>query len=101
MYRITRTAELKTASYMPKAIGFSKELVDYVNNTYPGFELSMGVEMFGAGRIHWWWQTDSLDTLQEANAKLLGDQKYWGMLETANEFWVEGSLQDTIAMVVD
>jgi hypothetical protein len=101
MYRITRTATLKNASVTPKAIGWSTELNKYVNDTYRGFNLKVGVEMFGGQRLHWSYEAESLAKLEEANARLMQDKKYWGMLENGKDFWVDGSVHDTIVMVVD
>ena len=101
MYRITRTATLKNASVTPKAIGWSTELNKFINDNYNGFNLKVGVEMFGHSCLHWSYETESLAKLEEANARLLQDKKYWAMLDAGKEFWVDGSLKDTIVMVVD
>jgi hypothetical protein len=101
MFKITRTATLKNASVLPKAIGWSKELNGYVNANYKGFDLTVGVEMFGNCALHWSYQAKTLADLETANMKLLSDQKYWSMLETGKDFWVEGTLKDTIVMVVE
>ena len=100
MYSINRTATLKNASFLPKAIGWSTELNKYVNDNYKGFNLKVGVEMFGAARLHWTYEAESLAKLEEANTRLMQDKKYWSMIETGKDFWVDGSLKDTIVMVV-
>ena len=101
MYRINRAATLKNMSVLPKAIGWSTELNKFVNDSYKGFNLKVGVEMFGEARLHWSYEAESLAKLEEANARLMTDKKYWAMIESGKEFWVEGSLKDTIVMVVD
>ncbi|MCC7072103.1 MAG: hypothetical protein IT383_12315 [Deltaproteobacteria bacterium] len=101
MYKITRCATLKNASFLPKAIGWAKEVTGFVNKNYPGFDISVGVEMFGSTNIHWSYQAKSLAELEAVNAKLLQDQKYWAMLDNSKELWVEGSLKDTIVMIVE
>lgn len=100
MYQITRTATLKNASFIPKAIGWAKELNGFVNKNYPGFNLTVGMEMFGKTAIHWSYQSKSLADLEAANTKLMQDQKYWAMIESGKDFWLDGSLKDTIVMVV-
>ena len=100
MYLITRPATLKNASITPKALGWAKEIAGYVNKNYPGFDVQVGLEMFGHARVHWSYSAPTLEKLETANAKLIQDQKYWAMIETAKEFWVDGSLKDTIVMVV-
>lgn len=101
MYRINRVATLKNVSVLPKAIGWSTELNKFVNDNYKGFNLKVGVEMFGQTRLHWSYEAETLAKLEEANGRLMTDKKYWAMIESGKEFWVEGSLQDTIVMVVD
>lgn len=101
MYKITRTATLKNAAMLPKAVGWSKELTGFVNANYKGFDLNVGVEMFGKAAIHWSYQAKTLADLEAANLKLMQDQKYWSMIESGKDFWVEGSLKDTIVMVVE
>jgi hypothetical protein len=101
MYRITRTATLKNASFVPKAVGWAKELNGFVNQNYKGFNLTVGVEMFGQARLHWSYTADTLATLETANNKLMMDQKYWSIVEAGKEFWVDGTVQDTIVMVVE
>jgi hypothetical protein len=101
MYHVTRTATLKSFAVMPKVMGWSKEMVDYINKEYPGFDLKFGSEMFGEGRVHWMWQADSLAKLEEVNMKLMQDEKYWGFVETGKDFWLDGSLQDRMIMTMD
>ncbi len=101
MYQITRSATLKNASFVPKAIGWGKEMTGFVNKNYPGFNVTLGVEMFGKTAIHWTYQSKSLAELEAANGKMLQDQKYWAMIESGKDFWVEGSLKDTIVMLVE
>lgn len=100
MYQITRTATLKNLAFLPKAVGWGKEISGYINKTYPGFDVKVGVELFGHARVHWSYTAPTLEKLEAVNAKLIQDQKYFAMIESVKELWVDGSLKDTIIMLV-
>jgi hypothetical protein len=97
MYSFTRTATLQTASLQAKAIGFSMELTGYLNKTY-GVNLRCGAEMFGGLQICWQMDIDSLDKMTQLFQKTMEDKNYMSMLEKGNEFWVPGSVKDTVVM---
>ncbi|WP_395702814.1 hypothetical protein [Aquabacterium sp.] len=95
MFRFVRTATVRYGASYPAALKFAGEVTAYVNKHY---EMGMrcGVEMYGAPRIHWHFDIDSLDRMQQFNAKLMADRDYFGLLDKYKETWVDGSLQDML-----
>ena len=99
MVRFTRRGVLKNASYIPKAIGWASELNSYFNDNYD-VELHFGVELFGEAAMVWYVDADDLATVESINMQLMQDTDYWNIVEQASDFWVEGSLQDTMVNMI-
>ena len=99
MYRFSRTATVKLGVMLPEATKFAMQVAAHNKKVYD-FELKVGVELFGATKIHWYADLDSLDEWTERNAKLATDKKYWALLESNKHLWVEGSLQDRVVRLV-
>jgi len=95
MFRFIRTATAKTAAGVPTGLQFASEVAAYLNKRH-SLNMKFGAEMFGEARIHWHFESDSLDKMEQVNAKLLQDREYLGMLEKFKDVWVEGSMKDTI-----
>ena len=95
MYHFTRTVTLRNAAVTPKAIGFAMELTGYLNKTY-NLTARCGMELYGSMNIHWHLESDSLDKLSALNGKLIEDKNYWSMIEKGKEYWLDGSLKDTV-----
>ena len=95
MYSFNRVVALHNAAVMPKAMGFALELTGYLNKTY-GLNMRCGAQMFGTANMHWHFDFDSLDKIAEINARLSEDKTYWGMLDKAKDYWLPGSMEDTI-----
>ena len=100
MYRFIRTATVKNSAYTPQAMGFATELTGWMNKKYD-VNLIVGTELFGELRIHWHFDTPNLATIDEFNNRLIVDKEYWTWLEKGREYWVEGSVHDTIVKISD
>lgn len=99
MYRFTRTVTVNTAANTPAALQWAGEVTAYLNKAY-ALNAKFGIEIFGAARIHWYHDTDSLDKLTGINAKLMQDREYIGLLEKGRGLWLEGALKDTVVVIV-
>ena len=99
MFRMIRTATVKTASKSGAAMQLAGEITAYLNKTY-SLNMKFGMEIFGAGKIHWHLETDSLDKSTAINAKLMQDRDYQALLEKGQGLWLEGSLKDTLVTIV-
>ena len=55
--------------------------------------------MFGSLNMVWFMEADDLASFEKLNGEIMMDQDYWAMVEQAKDFWVEGSLNDTIVNV--
>ena len=99
MYRFTRTVTVKTAANTPAALKWAGEATAYLNKAY-ALNMKFGIEIFGAGKIHWYFDTDSLDKITAVNAKLLQDRAYIELLEKTKAIWVEGGLRDSVVAIV-
>jgi len=100
MYRFTRTATAKTNFDQAAGLEFAAQVSAYINKNY-SLNMKFGGELFGGTRIHWSWETDSLDKVMQINGKLLKDREYLTMLEKSKNHWVEGSLKDTLVVFQD
>jgi hypothetical protein len=95
MFRFTRSVTLKDTGRTPMAIENSMKIVSHLKENYD-LELHHGVELFGNAKLHWWFDTKSLDDITEINSKLMTDKKYLGIVREVSEHYIEGSLHDTI-----
>ena len=99
MYHFIRTVTVKLAADYPAALQFAGEVSAYLNKTY-SLNMKFGMEIFGAGKIHWHFDTDSLDKISAVNTKLMQDREYIGLLEKFKSICVEGSLKDTLVRII-
>lgn len=99
MYRFIRTVTVKTAANTPAAVQWAGEAAAYLNKAC-ALNMKFGIEIFGAGKIHWYADTDSLDKLTAINAKMMQDREYIGLLEKGRGLWLEGALKDTVVAIV-
>jgi hypothetical protein len=99
MIRFSRQLTLKNSSYVPKAMGWAGEFTGWMNEKYD-LELKFGLEMFGGLKVTWFMDADSLGDVEAVNQKILADTEYWGWVEKSSEFWVNGSLKDTVVNVM-
>jgi len=95
MFRLIRTATPKTAADINAALQFAAEMTSYLNRTY-SLNVKFGVEQFSDSRIHWHFESDSLDKITQLHTKLLQDREYCGMVNKARDLWVVGGLKDTV-----
>ncbi|MBV8124330.1 MAG: hypothetical protein JOY60_11295 [Burkholderiaceae bacterium] len=98
-YRFIRTATVKTGAAMPNALRFASEVTAYMNKRY-SLNMKFGAELFGASKLHWHFDTDSLDKIQQLNAQLMEDREYLGLLDKYKDAWVDGSIKDTLVTVL-
>lgn len=97
MFRFIRTTTVRTAADLPAAIGFATEVTAHVNQRY-GIGMKWGVESYGESRIHWHFDIDSLDKMQQLNLQLLEDRPYLELLTKFKETWVPGSMRDQLVV---
>lgn len=100
MFRFTRSAAVRTAAGLPVAMQFAQEVTTYVNKQH-GVAMRWGVESYGSPRIHWHFDIDSVDKMQQMNVKLMQDREYGALLAKHQEIWLEGSLRDTLVVFPD
>jgi len=75
------------------------EVAAYLNKTC-SLNIKFGIELFGAGWIHWHFETDSLEMITATNARSLQDREYAALLDKAQSLWLEGGLRDTIRAIL-
>ena len=95
-----RTSTLKNVADVPAALQFAAGLTSYLNKSY-SLNMKFGIELFSGARVHWHFESDSLDKMLQLNSKLLQDREYWGMVEKARGRWVEGAAKDSIVSFQD
>ncbi len=99
MFRFIRTVRPRTAAHLAPGMQWAAEVTAYVNKTY-ALNLKFGAELFGKGRIHWHFDTDSLDKITAMNAKMMQDRDYQALLEKGKSLWLEGSAKDGIVAIL-
>lgn len=99
MYRFTRSVSVSTAANMPAAMQFCNEVTNHLNETY-SLSMKAGAELFGAIKVYWFFDMDSLDGMSQLNSKLMQDRVYWSILEKAKHLWVEGSSKDRVVKLI-
>src|SRR5512136_2136349 len=98
MFRFIRRATVKTAANQAAGLAWAAEVSAYLNKTY-SLNLKYGAELFGKCKIHWHFDSDSLDKITAVNAKLMQDRDYGSLLEKSKILWVEGSLKDKVVFI--
>jgi hypothetical protein len=99
MYRFIRTATVRNGALMPTALMFASQVTAHVNNRY-GLNMRFGAEQYGSSKIHWHFDIDSLDKMQQANEKMLEDREYIALLQKFQDTWLEGSMHDAVVRLV-
>lgn len=99
MYRFQRMATIRTAAQVPAALSFAAQVTEQLNSRY-GLNMRFGAEQFGASRIHWYFDIDSLDKLQQIYDKLMQDREYAALLEKFQDTWVDGSMRDSVTRLL-
>jgi len=94
------TATAKTNHDQAAGLEFAAQVTAYISKNY-SLNMKYGVEVFGGTKIHWSWETDSLDKVMQINGKLMKDREYLTMLEKSKDRWVEGSVKDTLVAFQD
>ncbi|GAB6849209.1 hypothetical protein [Paraburkholderia kururiensis] len=95
MYRFIRTATVKNAALLPSALAFASQVTAHLNKTY-SINMCFGAEQFGSLCIHWHFDADNLDKMQQVNEKLMTDPDYAALLEKYSDVWAEGAMHDTL-----
>ena len=95
MFRFERTATVKHAAEIPAATQFAADVTTYLNKRHD-LDMKFGIELFGAPKIHWYYDFESLDESAKLNGILLKDRDYEKMLKDSEELWIDESLHDTI-----
>jgi hypothetical protein len=95
MYRFIRTATVKNAALLPSALAFAAQVTEHLNKSY-SINMRFGAEQFGNPCIHWHFDADSLDKMQQVNEKLMADRDYAALLEKYRDVWAEGAMHDTV-----
>src|SRR5690349_6755680 len=99
MYRFIRTATVKNAAYLPSALAFASQVSAHLNSRY-GVSMRFGAEQFGGAKVHWHFESDSLDKMQQLNEKLMEDREYAALLQKVQDIWAEGSMHDSLVRLV-
>ncbi|RZF25647.1 hypothetical protein EVC45_32015 [Paraburkholderia sp. UYCP14C] len=95
MYRFIRTSTVKNAALLPSALAFASQVTAHLNKSY-SLQMHFGVEQFGSLKVHWHFDSDSLDKMQQINEKLMEDQDYRSLLEKYKDVWEDGAMRDTV-----
>ncbi|MCJ7581757.1 MAG: DUF6039 family protein [Candidatus Aminicenantes bacterium] len=72
---------------LEQALKFAKELTEYVNKNYPGYNVQVYREVVDeGGKIHWFANFENQEEFEEFNQKLLTDAGFDEILATFKDF---------------
>ena len=98
--RVHRTARISDGM-IQQAYQFAKEITEYLNSKYTQISVQVYVEAFGAvGTIHWFVDYKDLATVERTTGQLFSDQGYLAILGKAPGLFIEGSVHDTLLMLM-
>jgi hypothetical protein len=98
--RVHRTARISDGM-LREAFQFSKEITEYLNNKYPQLSVQVYMEAFGAiGTIHWFADYRDLAAVELTAGQLFSDPAYLAILGKAPGLFIEGSMHDTLMMLM-
>lgn len=97
MFRFHRKAHVSRGKLL-EAMQWAKEVTIYINQKYAPVSVQVYSELFGdLGMIHWYADYEDLATIEKFNNQLLADQGYWALLNKSQDWFIEGSVQDTLS----
>jgi hypothetical protein len=97
MIRFERTA-LPKIGRMPQALQWARAFAGFMKERY-GVEVRVFTE--SSGRLHWHADYTSWDAFGSVRQASVTDSDYWGHIGRAADIFVEGTLQDTLLILVE
>ncbi len=96
MIRFQRSIRVARGSNA-KALEWAKEVSDYVNGKQPKSKVQAFSSRFGdISTLVWHVDFEDLASLDKFQQALGIDQGYWDLVNKANEFFIEGTIHDTV-----
>jgi hypothetical protein len=101
MYRIIRTAQVRGPGKLGQAIGWARDVAEYVTSQYPLVQVQAFTQRFGTvGAIYWTIDLDSEDLaeLDRFLNEIAQDGEYNNRIAEAAkaELFIPGSVHDTL-----
>ena len=84
---------------MPDAIKMGMSVIEHLRKEY-GMSLTMGMELYGQSKLHYYNDFDSLDKVAEMQSKLGQDKAYLSIVEAGRNLFLEGSLHDKLVRLL-
>ena len=97
MVRLIRSAEPKIGLF-PQSVTFAKKITAYVKKTY---KVDIKAYANSEGVIFWIVDYKDYAEYDRARSRIASDKKYWQIVSTAKNLFVEGSLCDEIVTPID
>lgn len=97
MVRLIRSMEPKIDVF-PQSVAFAKEIAAYVKKTY-----KVDIKAYANSKGVLFWIVDYKDYAEydKVRSKVGSDKKYWEIISTAKDLFVEGSLCDEMVSPID
>ncbi|MDJ0962070.1 MAG: hypothetical protein QNJ88_15560 [Acidimicrobiia bacterium] len=96
-YRFTRTA---IPTNFTESRDFAGRITAYLQANH-GMDIAMGVQVFSGNRIAWTVNYASLQEWEDTQAKLMADESYQAMIADAAEYFVAGTVLDSMLAFMD
>jgi len=97
MVRLIRSME-PNIDVFPQSVAFAKEIAAYVKNTY---KVDIKVYANSKGVLFWIVDYKNYAEYDKVRSKVVSDKKYWGIISTAKDLFIEGSLCDEMVIPID
>jgi len=82
----------------PQSVAFAKEIAAYVRKTY---KVDIKVCANSKGVLFWIVDYKDYADYDRVRSKIVADKKYWDIISTAKDLFVEGSLCDEMVMTIE
>ena len=96
MIRFTRSVTI-ASGHFAEASSFAAKVNDFVNSLFPDAGMRWGIQVGGpVTALHWTLDLPDLAAVEQTMAVLLTNAEYVALVDSAGDFFVQGSGNDTI-----
>jgi len=100
MVRWARSVRITSGKYFPQAMQWAKEITEFANKKYK-IQMSVYMDIFGeSGTLRWFVDYADLAAMEKFRNQVLTDQEYWQKAAQASDFFIQGSVFDTVMQAI-
>ena len=96
MIRFTRSVTV-ASGHFAEASSFAAKVNDFINSQFPDAGMRWGIQVGGpVTTVHWTLDLPDLAAVEHTMTQLLTNVEYVSLVDSAGDFFVQGSGHDTI-----